>query len=256
MHLEIKKTWLELIQLLVLRDLRVRYRGSILGYLWSMMNPLLYMAILTAVFSRIVRFEMPHYHLYILSGILGWNLFQQGTVMGANSIASNGSLLRKVNVPAAIFPAASVASVAVNFALALIPFLIISVFSHQLKFSGLIFLPFVLVLLILFVYGNALWLSAISVRFKDVGHMLEPVLMIGFYGSPVIYPLSAVPENYRFIMALNPMSHFLDGLRSTLYTGTTPSAEAWLGMVLAALVSVLLGTTVYNLRRNRFVYDL
>ena len=148
--------WQDLIVLLVQRDLRVRYRGSFLGYLWSMMNPLLYMTILAFVFSHVTKFEVPHYPAFILSGQLCWNLFQQGMVMGTNSILANGPLLRKVKVPAALFPAVSVTSVFVNFLLALVPYAIVAVVTG-VPFSPWVFaLPIVIFPYLLFIYGLAL----------------------------------------------------------------------------------------------------
>lgn len=250
------KTWLDLVTLLVLRDLRVRYRGSVLGYLWSMMNPLLYMSILTFVFSHIVRFKVEHYAAFVLSGILVWNLFSQSVGGGAHSIVNNGALLRKVKVPKSIFPAAAVCSVLVNFVLALVPYAIIATVTGLTLTPWLLLLPVLLVPYVIFVYGMALFVGSLNVRFRDVGHVIEPLLAITFYATPVIYPPEELPEQYRQLLDLNPMTHFVGAFRSILYYGQAPSAATVGAALFSALVAALLGVSLYRLKRDRFIYEL
>lgn len=250
------RTWLDLVSLLVQRDLRIRYRGSFLGYLWSMMNPLLYMAILSFVFHHLMRFKVENYTSFILSGILVWNLFLQSMVIGVNSIIANGALLKKVKVPATLFPAASVCSVLVNFVLALGPYLLIAYFTGVNLTGWVLFLPFVLGPYLIFVFGMVLVVSTLNVRFRDVGHVMEPLLTMTFYATPVLYPIDMLPERYRAIIALNPMTHFVAQMRNVLFDGRAPE-WAHLGIIYGlAAASIAVGAFVYRKNRDGFIYNL
>ena len=248
--------WRDLVVLLVQRDLRVRYRGSFLGYLWSMMNPLLYMTILSFVFSHLMRFKIEHPAAFMLSGILCWNLFQQSLAIGVNSILNNGSLLRKVSVPAALFPAVSVCSVTVNFVLALLPFTIIAL-ATGLDFSPQVFaLPVLLLPYLIFIFGLTLMLGTLNIRFRDVGHTLEPLLQLLFYATPIVYPLEALPEKYRDLAWLNPLTPFISGIRDLMYKGTLPEPTKLIYVYVAAALTLALGVGVYRKNRDGFIYNL
>lgn len=248
--------WLQLVRLLVFRDLRVRYRGSVLGYLWSMMNPLLYMTILSFVFSHLMKFNQQNFPMFLLSGILGWNLFAQSIGIGVNSIVANGPLLKKVKVPATIFPAASVASCLVNFTLALIPFVIIGL-ATGLSFSPWILtLPVILVPYMLFAFGVTLLVASLNVSFRDVGHTLEPILQIVFYGTPIIYPMTSLPERYLPMAKLNPLAHFITQIRRVMYEGLPPEISEIAILYALAGLALVVGGLVYRRLRHGFVYNV
>ncbi len=248
--------WRELITLLVQRDLRVRYRGSFFGYLWSMMNPLLYMLILSFVFSHVMKFQVENFSLFILSGILVWNLFQQSLGVGVTSIIANGSLLKKVKVPAALFPAANIASVFVNFCLSLIPFVILSIALTGKVGLSLVLLPFFIIPFLVFIFGIVLALSALNVLFRDIGHVMDPMLQVLFYATPIVYPETIFPEKYRAFLVLNPMTHFLKAFRQILYEQTWPPVSSFIIICALAIVSLSFGIFVFRRIRNRFIYEL
>ncbi len=250
------RLWFDLTFLLVTRDLRVRYRGSFLGYIWSMMNPMLYMAILSFVFSHLMRFQVENYAAFVLSGIMIWNLFSQSLGIGVNSILANGSLLRKVRVPAALFPAASVLSVLTNFILALVPFLIVSLFLGVKLTYWILLLPVVLLPYVLFIYGIALFIGTLNVRFRDIGHVVEPLLLMIFYGSPIIYQVSQLPPEFQIYAGLNPISHFLEEIRAIMFFGKPPTLYGLTIMSALACASLAIGVTTYRLNKNRFIYHL
>lgn len=250
------RTWFDLTLLLVTRDLRVRYRGSFLGYIWSMMNPMLYMGILSFVFSHLMRVQIENYAAFVLSGIMIWNLFNQSLGIGVNSILANGSLLRKVRVPASLFPASSVLSVLINFFLALGPFLIVSLIIGVKLSYWLLLLPLVLIPYILFIYGIALFIGTLNVRFRDIGHVMEPLLLMIFYGSPVIYQVSQLPAEYQVYAALNPLSHFLETIRGIMFFGIPPTFYGLSIMTALACGSLIIGITTYRLNKNGFIYHL
>ena len=241
---------------LVKRDLKLRYRGSILGYIWSMLNPLLYMGVLSAVFSYIVRFEVDYYPLFLLSGILIWNFFQQSLSIGVSGIVSNGSLLRKVLVPAYLFPCSNVASVFVNFILSMIPFTLISIAIRKEVSMAMLLVPFSMLLLAVFIYGIVLVLSSANVKYRDVSHLLDPLLTVMFYATPVIYPESAIPESAKLILKANPMSYFLKLNRDLLFLGQLPELSTLLACIAMAVISLIVGILTYNKMKDRFIYEL
>lgn len=251
-----KHTWVDLVTLLVQRDLRVRYRGSVLGYCWSMLNPLLYMIILSLVFSHVVRIKMDAFAIFVLSGIMGWNLFQQSIGIGINSIVANGHLLKKVPIPAFLFPAASVLGVLVNFFLSFIPFLLVCAFLSRAPTLALIALPVVVLPYLCFIFGIVLALSSINVRFRDVGHSMEPILQILFYATPIVYPLSSIPEKYHIFFKLNPLTHFVGALRSILFDNQVPSASVVAILYVLAAAAVCLGVLIHRKLRDQFIYNL
>jgi ABC-2 type transport system permease protein len=248
------RTTFDLVILLVQRDLRVRYRGSVLGYFWSMMNPLLTMLILWAVFSHLMKYQMPNFSLFLLSGILTWNFFLQSLSIGVNSILHSGGLLKKVSTPAFIFPLATVASCLVNFFLALVPFVIISLILQQPLRLSLISLPMVWLPYILFTFGCALALASINVIYRDVAHVIDPLLQITFYATPVIYPIEAIPEKYRYLLQFNPLNHFVSASRKVLYESEVPSLRTFGVLMAMALVALTIGLTIYRAKRAKFIY--
>ncbi|SMF75304.1 ABC transporter permease [Pseudobacteriovorax antillogorgiicola] len=245
-----------LIVQLIKRDLRLRYRGSLLGYFWSMLNPLLYMAVLSAVFSYIIRFEVKNYSLFLLTGILIWNFFQQSLSIGVNSILFNGSLLKKVKVPASLFPFASVSSVLINFLLSLVPFAAISIAIKGNLPLTILFLPLCIGIFATFIFGVSLTLASLNVRFRDIGHLLDPILTILFYSTPIIYPKSAIPEKFRMILDLNPLTYYLDITRDVMFTGVVPEIEALLTATAFSMLSIVVGYLTFNKLKDEFVYDI
>lgn len=248
------KRYFYLFKLLVLKDLRVRYRGSFLGYLWSMMNPLLYMLVLTFVFSKIMRFEVENLAIFILAGILTWNFFSQALSLGTASILNNGALLKKIKVPAIILTAASTGSVLVNFLLALLPFLIVAIYSDISISWTVLLLPFYLIPLAVFTLGLGLGLASLNVRFRDIGHVMEPLLQVLFYGTPIIYPLSALPDKIRPLLWLNPLTSFVSAMRNILIDGVVPSPLIHAIMISSAFISIAIGIFIYIKTNKSFVY--
>jgi ABC-type polysaccharide/polyol phosphate export permease len=214
------------------------------------------MLILSFVFSHLMRFKIENFALFILSGILVWNLFSQSLVIGVNSIVANGSLLRKVQVPATLFPLASVCSVLVNFVLALGPYILFAFFSGVPLNGWLLALPIILVPYLVFIFGVALFLATLNVSFRDVGHVLEPLLLMTFYATPVLYPIDQLPEKYARIISLNPMTHFLREIRTVLFDGAAPDPRTFAITCALAVIALILGLLVYRKNRDRFVYNL
>jgi ABC-type polysaccharide/polyol phosphate export permease len=221
-----------------------------------MLNPLLSMTILAAIFSHVVKIETEHYPLYVLSGLIAWNMFAQSVGAGVHSIVNNSFILRKVAVPSWVFPTASISSAVVNAVLALLPYGLISILLKHPLSPTLVQLPLIFMLYFLFIHGVVMILSSLNVLFRDVGHVVEPVLQILFYGSPVLYAPTVVPEKVRDLLVLNPVAHFIEAVRSALYAGQWLTAQQFAVLLLLAVISPVVGRVVYQKTRDTFLYAL
>ena len=238
---------------LVYRDLTVRYKRSAIGFMWTMLNPLLMMVIFVIVFSTVFRFEIQNYETYFLSEFLPWIFFSQTTVAAMTSMAWNGALMKRVRVPKSIFALATTASGVVNLFLSLIPLLIIMVIVRSPIRPAILFLPVSVAILAIFTFGISLILSATSVYFHDVREMYTVATTALMYITPIIYPISIIPKEYRPIVTFNPLTHLLGIIRDPIYYGRIPSADALLLTALLALITLAIGWEVFR-RMSRGFY--
>ena len=247
----------DLITRLVRRELAVKYRGSVLGYLWSMVNPLLFMAIISVVFSFVVK-DIPSYHLYVLSGILFWNLTSNSILGGTHSIVGGASLLRKVRMPVWVFPIVPLLTFSINFLLALIPYFLVFVTTGPDVIPNLWQLPIVLGCFIVFLSGVCLVLASLNVFFRDIGHVIEPLLVMAMYGTPVIYNRHqpGFPEKVSIMLGYNPITHFVEAGRSCLFTAKPLDPSEWVTIFVLAAGSVVLGIFVFRRLKDKFIFNL
>ncbi|RYZ88037.1 MAG: hypothetical protein EOP04_10280 [Proteobacteria bacterium] len=213
------------------------------------------MLVLTIVFTKIGRDKDPLYPLYVLSGILCWNVFSQGLLNGAHSIHSNGGLLKKVKVPQWVFPSVAILSALVNLIFALVPFIAVSFFVGLKLHFSLLFLPILLLLFFIFLLGIGLVVGTLNVMFRDIGHMLESGMLILFYSAPIAYPLSLVPERFQVFLHFHPVFYFLKGFRTVLCAYTFESFD-WLMMVILSASALGLGLFTHSKLKNRLFYYL
>jgi len=244
----------DLVWCLVRRDLAVRYRRSTLGLVWTMLLPLLNMLVLRAVFSAAFGADVDNYAVYALSGILFWNFFHQSAVAAMNSLRGNAHIIQKLPVPKAVFPVASVLAGAVNLMLALVPLLgIVLVTGHPLR-PALVFLPVAIVVAALFTLGVGLLLSPLAVFFTDVVELTGVCLMLLMYLTPVFYPVSIVPERFRFIVGYNPLRLILDVFRDPIYLGTIPSPGHLVLALVVALTVLGIGAATFRRSSDRIPF--
>ena len=228
----------QLVGLLVVRELKVRYKRSILGLLWTMLNPLILMVVYTVVFTTIMQSAVPDFSIFLLSGLLPWMFLSTALLQGLNSVLGNQELIKKVRVPQAVFPLSVVGSNLVNFGLSLLPlFLVMLVLGHPLR-PALFFLPVSALVLTAFAAGVTLFFASATVFFRDVRHLTEVLLQILFYLSPVFYDaqqIDRVGSRVWWIplflteLRLNPMTYLLPLVRDPVYRGQLPPLEtvAW-----------------------------
>ena len=249
------KKYIPLVRELVSRDLKVKYRRSFLGYVWSLLNPLLMMAIMSIVFSYMFRFDIPNYPLYLICGQTLWSFFNESTNASMMSIIINGPLIRKVYIPKYIFPISRVLSSFVTMSFSLLAILIVMLVTGVDFTWKLVLLPIPLVFLLLFSMGVGMALSAFAVYFRDVLHLYTVVCMAWMYVTPIFYPISALPEKLAFFFRFNPVYHYVTFFRDVVLYGTLPSAYIWMGTVGFGLLFFAIGILIFRkLQRNFILY--
>lgn len=250
---EIKKNR-ELIWALAVKELRVRYKRSALGFLWALLNPLLMMIILTMVFSTVMRVPVHDYPIFLISTLLPWTFFSQSLAYSVESIVSNGDLLKKVYVAKSVFPLAAIVSNLINFLLSMVPLvLLLAVFRFPLHWTWFYLLvPFVS--LILFTLGCGFFFAMVNVFFRDMSHILQILLQAWFYFCPIIYSLDFVPPRYRVLFRLNPLAYPLNGFRLAIYYGQLPSPASMAMSLGCGIAALVLGYMLFQHSEDSLVF--
>lgn len=241
---------------LVSRDLKVRYRRSVLGFLWVILNPLFMMIILYMVFSGLFHIETENYVAYLLSGIIFWNFYAQSTSTSMLSFVSNSDLIRKIYLPKAIFPLSVVTSALINFAFSLAPLFVVFILTGTYPGAYVALLPIFLLQATLFSFGMALLLATLMVFFRDMQYIYEVLLLGWMYATPIFYPEAIIPAHFKFLLYLNPLYYFLSLFRTLVYRD---EVSLWPNMVITTvftLLSLSLGWLVYNRFKDRVIFHL
>lgn len=259
----------ELLETLVARDLKLRYKSSVMGFLWSLMNPLLLMLVFTIVFTVLVpSTNIMHFPIFVLIALFSWNFFSTAMMSGLNSIVSNGHLIKKVSFPPEILTISTVMANCINFVLA-IPILLVFTLLFGIPFTwALLYLPIILVLQVAFTTGVALFLATLQVTFRDTGHIMEVLIQAWFLLTPIFYASTLIPEwkeilgimlpVRRLSYILNPMASIVTLFRSVVYgfpNGSPPSAPEF-GFLLRTAITCLavffLGYWYFSRHSHRF----
>lgn len=241
---------------LVKRDLKVRYKNSILGFFWSLLNPLLMMAVLTVVFSVVMRVPVERFPIFLLCGLLPWNFFSVSLSNASGSIVGGAGLLKKVYFPREVLPLSAVFANLVNFLLALavfFPFFL--VFHVHLTWLALL-LPVAVLLELLFTAGICLIFACLNVFYRDITQILEVMLLIWYFLSPVFYPTSMVPARYLPLYMLNPMAVFISFYRDLLFLGHLTVHEHIVYATLVSFLVMLAGLWMFGRFAHRFAEEL
>ena len=244
----------DLLWSLVHRDLTIRYKRSTLGFLWTMLNPLLMMLVLTIVFSNLFRFQIAHYPVYLLSGTLLFGFFQWGTNQAIQSIIWGGGLMGKIYLPKTIFVAAAALVSLVNLLLALLPLSIIMAINHCTFSFALFFLPVAIALTFIFSLGVGLFIAALAVFFADIADIYSIALTILTYLTPIFYPIGVVPDKYLVFVYLNPMYYFVEIFRQPIHSGVLPDINLILRALLLAIGAFSVGWWFFTKKSDEFAY--
>ncbi len=257
--IDLKSVWefRDLLTNLIIRDLKVLYRQAALGAAWAVLQPVFAVFIFTVVFGHFAR--MPSdgvpYAVFAFSAVLPWNYFAEAVRKSSNGLVQDGELVRKVYFPRLVMPLASVIAPLVDMAIAFVVFLIVMLFYGVMPTWRIIAIPPLVVLTAGLALGVGLWLGPINVRFRDVKHTVPFLLQIWMYASPVIYPLSIIPENVRGLYSLNPMVGIIEGFRWALLGTESPDLKA-LGIGIVFTLLLLASGLVFFKRMERFFADL
>jgi ABC-type polysaccharide/polyol phosphate export permease len=243
----------DVLQELVKRDLKVRYKRSVLGIFWTMLNPLLMMVITTIVFSNLFKANIPNFPIYMLSGYVVWAFFSQATTSASTSIVDSAGLTRKVYLPPALLPLASIASALVNLVLSLIPLALLVAVTGGTFTPALMVLPASFLLLALFAYGLGLFLAASSVFFRDTVYTYGVLLVAWMYLTPLFYPPQIIPPQWAPLIQLNPVYHLVELVRAPVYAGQLPDPVHVAAATAFAVAAAVLGFWYFNTARVRFV---
>jgi lipopolysaccharide transport system permease protein len=235
----------ELLFFLVWRDVKVRYKQTALGVLWVVLQPLVSMAIFTVLFGVLLKVpsgDAP-YPVFAFAGLLPWNYFSQSLSRASTSLVNSSHLITKIYFPRLVIPLSGVFSSLVDFAISFVVLLILMLLYGVTPSARMLLLPALLLLALVTALGFGLWLSALNVKYRDVGYLLPFLIQIWMYLTPVVYGSSLIPERYRFLLSLNPMTGVVEGFRWALLGGelesylSAPLLALSVGIALAVLVS-------------------
>lgn len=245
-----------LLKQLVKRDFKMKYKRSMLGMMWSLLNPLLTMLVLNTVFSTMFRMQVEHYMVYLLSGLVIYNYLSDSTNLSMFSVVGNAELIKKVYIPKYIFPISKVFSSAINFAISFIALFLIIFISGLRPTWAYLMLPFIILCTMLFAMGIGFILSVMMVFFKDTQFLYGVFLMIWMYLTPIMYPESLMPPQYTFLLNINPLYYYIHYLRSIVIDGVVPSFSLHVISLVTSVVTLIIGLYVFKKTQDKFITHL
>lgn len=260
--LNFKKYWFLMTQL-ISRDFKVKYKRSVLGVVWSLLNPILMMTVMAIVFSQMFKFKVEgiNYLVYLMTGIILFNYFSQASNMAMTSVVENFGLINKIYIPKYVFPVAKCLFIGIDFLLTLIPWLGIIALSYfglgeyTCHFNVYyLVLPYIFLCMLLFTVGIGLLLSCISVFLRDVFHIYSIILTIWNYLTPVFYSIEILPTKLQFLMNFNPLYQFINATRTIVLYEQMPTMQTF-GIITAfGFGMLLIGTMVFRKKQDKFIY--
>jgi lipopolysaccharide transport system permease protein len=230
---------------LAISDFKLRYKNSVLGFLWSLAEPLLMLTVLYFIFTNLMRVNVEHYQLFLLMGIISWNMLSRGTTMSLNSIIGRAGLVQKVYFPREVLV---ISSCITAFLMTLFEFAVFGAFMLAFKVTPgitIVYGPLVLLVEFVLILGLSLGLAALNVYYRDVQYIWAVFLQAGFFAAPIIYPISIIPLNYVWIIRLNPMTRIIDMLRESVIYSTSPVLMDGVFITAAALVILAAGYAIF-----------
>lgn len=241
-NLDFKELWRyrELFYFLAWRDIKVRYKQTTIGIAWAILQPFIMMVVFSIVFGKMAKVPSDNipYPIFVYAGLLLWNIFSNSLGSASQSLIVSASIVQKVYLPRIILPAASIIVTLVDFCFAFLVFGgILAYYKYLPNFEGLLLLPLSLVITVLSSFGLGSFFAALNVRYRDVRYALPFFIQMLIFVTPVIYPVSIVPQTYRWLLSLNPMTGAIESFKAA-FLGTMP--VDWLGLGISALVSIFL----------------
>lgn len=234
------------------RNIRLRYKSSLLGFIWTLLNPLLFLVIFLVIFSEAFP-QVPNYPVFALSGLIFWAFFSTTSTHIMGALVENAAVLRSMAVPPMVFPLGQLLAGLFNLAMSFIPFaVILHLFGREANLSDLLVLPIVLCFAA-FIMGLCVALAALNVYFRDVGLLWNALLPALFYVTPIAYPADLIPARLRWIIEINPLYQFIAAFRMVLVDGMIPRLDTWFILAGLAVLVSLIGAYVYRTLRPGFI---
>ena len=247
----------ELVRNLVFKDLKLKYRGSFFGFLWSLLNPLVVMTVYTVAFKYIMPVRSGGFVFLLLLGILAWSFFSASATMGAAAIVDNGGLLKTVHFPRAVLPIASVLFNLAQYLLTIAVFLpVLLVVYHRPPHAAMLLFPIFVLLQLAMTTGIALALAAGVTFFRDIRHFLEIALMVMFWTTPIIYDYQTIPAAWRRLILLSPMSPFVLAYQQIVYYGRVPDPAVCAVAAAYAAIAFVGGFALFTRLQHEFVEQI
>lgn len=249
---QVKRDWF-ILRSLVSKDFKLKYRRSMLGVLWSVLNPLLMMIVLTAVFSTVFRFNIENFPLYLILGQTLFTFMSDATSSAMSSIIDSAPLIKKIRINKALFPLEKVSFALVNFMVSLIAVVAVMLFFKVVPTVNILWLPFLLLTIFLFSLGIGLLLAALSVFFRDVMHLWSVLLTAWTYATPLFYPVEILPEWAVPIMNANPMYYYVSFFREIALYGSAPTLEQIAICLFCGVGALIVGFAVFKKQEKKFI---
>jgi ABC-2 type transport system permease protein len=244
----------ELLKSLVLKDLKLKYRGSVFGFLWSLANPLLMTAVYTIGFTYILRIRSEGFVYYLLLGVLSWTFFANSAAMATGAIVDNAGLLKSVNFPRAILPIETVLFNLAQYLLTVLVFIPAMILWYQVPLTATMLLfPVFLALHVIFTIGAALFLATATAFFRDVRHLLEVALSVMFWTTPIVYELKQAPEQAQLLLLLSPVSPFIEAYHQLFFYRQWPEPTIWVLAGAHAIGAFLVGSLLFLAFEDRLM---
>jgi ABC-2 type transport system permease protein len=242
-----------LLRSLVLKDLKLKYRGSVFGFLWSLVNPLIMITVYTIAFTFILQVKSEGFAFYMLIGVLAWTFFANAATMASTAIVENAGLIRSLYFPRAILPVSVVLFCLAQYLLTTVVFLPLMLLVRGVPLSPIMLLfPVFLTLQVVFMIGLALALATATAFFRDVRHLVEVALLVLFWTTPVVYDLTIVPEALRLPIRMSPMTPYVMAYQQVFFFRQAPDATIWFLATSYALVAIIAGAATFVAAQDRF----
>ena len=241
---------------LAISDFKLRYKNSILGFFWSLIEPLLMLIVLYAIFSYFMKMNVEYYQLFLLIGIISWNMLSRGTTMALNSIIGKPGLVNKVYFPREILVISSSVTTLLMTLLEFVVFGIFMLIFEVFPTKTIIYFPIVLIIQFIFILGLSFGLASLNVYYRDIQYIWAVILQAGFFATPIIYPISIIPEKYIWIIKLNPMTHIINMLRESVIYSTFPILEDMIFIIVSSFMILLVGYLIFLKFEPRFAEEV
>lgn len=238
---------------LVVRDIKIRYRRSVLGLLWTLLNPILMMTVMTLVFSNLFRFDIENFPVYFFTANILFNFNVEATTNCLYAITGNSSLIKKVYIPKYLFPVSKVLSSVVNLFFAFIAMILVMIVTKAPFYNNMVLTPLLMFYVILFTTGLGLILSVAVVFFRDVAHLYGVLTMAWMYLTPIFYPTSLLEEKMSLALTLNPMYHFIEYFRDIVLYNQIPTLGANITCLLIGSITLLIGLVFFYKNQDKFI---